>query len=1440
MADASPNPAPRRKRKWLIILGAVVVVIVVLIALIPTLISAGLGQGLIRNAINKSINGSVAIDRLNLGWLSGQKVQGLTITDPSGKQAAKFDVQIKSGLLSVLIRRPGPLDVTVSGKLDGEIRPDGSISFGDLLASKTKTAKTSAPKPPRQPNQPVNVPPTTIHINGLTLNLTDQRTLPVQTIALDNLTGQVQYSDSVQPITVDLHGKTVAGNAAPGTFDLTAQATNLLSPGGGLTLRGASAKLDLDAKSIPLPALPGQPTAPTQLESMTLTLVSGDLTGKINIDMKADAHIQGHDPSHIETQIALSNILTSHGELTMRSATAHINAQLQNVPIVAKDINGNVQSFTATLASDDLTKTLTLALNGDGQVEGQKPSTLAGNLSIDELFTPEGKAQFSIDKVTGSIKGTTIPTAIVQPMLSATPIVLTRDVGPTVDVDATFSAGAKRDIAMTVVGSLARLEIKANVDQASQAITGDHLLLSIPAAQPELIRGFTKLVVDRPTDLEVNLTSFSKPAGNTQSMAKYAAVGTVKINGPITMQLPAGSASAANDPGAKPPAATAPSATIPVSLQNVVVGVDSPGLGDHLKIEGSALVDGGKLSFNETITNILDSNGQLAPMNAAPVGTITVDKLPATTLAKFAPDQKQIIDEVIGQSLNTTMQTSMNGQTLQADVQATGTALNAKIDASRLGSALTVMGGRVEMTVSPKLAALVQKSSDKPIVLTKPANAVVDLQQIDFEQDAQGRYQRADKPVNATLTILSMVFDKVPSVAEPVMMSDIVAEMTLAREGSYQAYSVNGDVTLHRANGEQLICRSRYNIKVKSKIDPITQQQIIIPHLDLGLADLSAAQLEAALGKQPGALSQWTGDHGVMALHVDATNYTGKEAVVTYQASIHSEMPNIKGDFNATSDGNIVAITAETSTLTLSREAIEQRMNAAGTGGAGGADGADDTDEPGPAPAPKPAKPEKPKKKPTAGLSGVQKSATDRKQAAVEKQQQEAEAPPPDAQQPSPVAPSSSMVKVESDVPLSLEIETLQFPLALIENKPFDPATVAMNIKFSGGPLKLVNPGGAKTSLSNLTMTLSATNLAGGITFALKGDADAIIPEAAESGPKQPAASQPKGKPGSLDITGKLVDLMSQDSTLHLETAKLQMNAKASSMPTAVADAVANMHGLLVAALGPQMNASFVADDFSLSFSSGQLDGRLDATNGWMEALVRGKAHSLRSTKTKPITGELNITAPLRERLLQKIHPILADIRTTEHPLRISMPYAVLPTDGDISKLKADISIDVGKVEFDSGSTTLTVLSFVNKNENHKTIPGEIEPISARIRNGIVKYEKFSVHIDQYTMNYFGEINLVKDTVDLHTEVPLKALGDAFPELNAYADKINVPLVTRGKFGDLKTQIDPKFDIGKAAIDAGFKGSLDQLLKGKDGKGGLLDDLIKGIGNKNKDKGGKP
>ena len=79
-------------------------------------------------------------------------------------------------------------------------------------------------------------------------------------------------------------------------------------------------------------------------------------------------------------------------------------------------------------------------------------------------------------------------------------------------------------------------------------------------------------------------------------------------------------------------------------------------------------------------------------------------------------------------------------------------------------------------------------------------------------------------------------------------------------------------------------------------------------------------------------------------------------------------------------------------------------------------------------------------------------------------------------------------------------------------------------------------------------------------------------------------------------------------------------------------------------------------------------------------------------------------------------------------------------------------------MEFDSGSISLGLLNALNATST-STIPGHIEPIVARIRDGVVTYDRFTVRIDKYTLAYSGRIDLNTRTVDLRTELPLAGLA---------------------------------------------------------------------------------
>src|SRR4029450_1828662 len=95
---------------------------------------------------------------------------------------------------------------------------------------------------------------------------------------------------------------------------------------------------------------------PATLQSMTLGIKSDDLTGQIFVSVLADAQIQGRAPTHGTPEAALNKVLSAGGKPSLRGATASINSEVSNLPLVAGDVKADVQKLTATVQSDALTE----------------------------------------------------------------------------------------------------------------------------------------------------------------------------------------------------------------------------------------------------------------------------------------------------------------------------------------------------------------------------------------------------------------------------------------------------------------------------------------------------------------------------------------------------------------------------------------------------------------------------------------------------------------------------------------------------------------------------------------------------------------------------------------------------------------------------------------------------------------------------------------------------------------------------------------------------------------------------------------------------------------------------------------------------------------------------------------------------------------------------
>ena len=189
-----------------------------------------------------------------------------------------------------------------------------------------------------------------------------------------------------------------------------------------------------------------------------------------------------------------------------------------------------------------------------------------------------------------------------------------------------------------------------------------------------------------------------------------------------------------------------------------------------------------------------------------------------------------------------------------------------------------------------------------------------------------------------------------------------------------------------------------------------------------------------------------------------------------------------------------------------------------------------------------------------------------------------------------------------------------------------------------------------------------------------------------------------------------------------------------------------------------------------------------------------------------PTQTSIQLSPSLTQHLLKDLGPILSDIRSVKHPVDIQFVNVQSSLKGDVSSLNADVYINIGEVELDSGSLTMKLLPMFNS-EHAEVIPATFDPIHIEVRNGIAMYKKFSLTLDnKYSIPYSGSINFVTRALELHTAVPLTGLGYSIKELRGLATDIDVPILITGTIDRPVTKVDPTFDLSKilqsAAITA--------------------------------------
>jgi len=271
-SESNPQPSPRKKKRWwLRVLLGVVVIVILLIVLAPTIASMGFVRSIVLGKVNDNLNGKVSLDDLSLGWFSGAKIQGVTVTDPQGRKVVTLD-KVTTGLTV--------LDVVRGNFALGDVVIDG-LHFDLVIDANGRSNLENVSKPgPEQPKKttaPGKLPNVSGNITLTNSSGTIQKAGLPETVAVD-LKGNVKIPDINSPIDNSLDVGLKVGSQPAGSVSLAGKIAAIKNNQVLQDLHQIVIDETLKLQGIDLPAL--RPFVPPTIDTLQ-GRIDGQLAAKL-------------------------------------------------------------------------------------------------------------------------------------------------------------------------------------------------------------------------------------------------------------------------------------------------------------------------------------------------------------------------------------------------------------------------------------------------------------------------------------------------------------------------------------------------------------------------------------------------------------------------------------------------------------------------------------------------------------------------------------------------------------------------------------------------------------------------------------------------------------------------------------------------------------------------------------------------------------------------------------------------------------------------------------------------------------------------------------------------------------------------------------------------------------------------------------------------------
>ncbi|MFO0963827.1 MAG: hypothetical protein U0625_13115 [Phycisphaerales bacterium] len=427
-----------------------------------------------------------------------------TDAEPAPRHRARFVLLVIAGIVALLAIAVAMLPTFISwGMLDGKVvRTVGAAVHGKVTLEGIDASWASG-----------------MGIRGLVIDDTEHGNRIEVSASVEQGLWEL-FTAGIRGLDVHLKGSVHTRRLADGSLALAKLPRPVLteassSSGGSSPVHvevdpslpaGTSINLFLDGITVQVDDPAGAVAAAVRDVKGSLELNAG---GKTGVTLAGTTQV-GQTSGSFELSASADKLVDANGRIVYERTPATLRAKASGLSFDAGGLAMRVADLDVDVTSQDLTGAVDAKATVHASVDGGAPTSLEMQLRAARLLDSKGKFVFDLGGLSGTVRAEGVPTAPLQRFLEGTPVVLARDLGPTVSLNASFADATGSGIRIDARSERATLRAEGAVDPATRAATLRTVALEA-TVDPALLRAAAGIELRAPARVTLNATDLLVP-----------------------------------------------------------------------------------------------------------------------------------------------------------------------------------------------------------------------------------------------------------------------------------------------------------------------------------------------------------------------------------------------------------------------------------------------------------------------------------------------------------------------------------------------------------------------------------------------------------------------------------------------------------------------------------------------------------------------------------------------------------------------------------------------------------------------------------------------------------------------------------------------------------------------------------------------------------------